>query len=57
LGVALSGSGSTIVAFTRSAQTVARAMEETLKSRGITARTFTTRPHDKGALELIEIQG
>lgn len=56
LGVALSGSGSTIIAFTRSARTVAQAMEEIFKSYGINARTLTARPQDRGALELIEIQ-
>jgi homoserine kinase len=56
LGVALSGSGPTIIALTKSPQAVAQAMAETFEKHGVTVKTLVTRPQEMGALELVEVE-
>lgn len=56
LGVALSGSGPTIIAFTKSPQVVAQAMQEAFMKVQVKAKTLITKPQEKGALELVEIE-
>jgi len=56
LGVALSGSGPTIIALTKSPQAVAQAMAETFKEHGVNVKTLITHPQERGALELVEVE-
>jgi homoserine kinase len=56
LGVALSGSGPTIIALTESPQAVAQAMAETFKEHGVNVKTLITHPQERGALELVEVE-
>ncbi|WP_448535573.1 homoserine kinase [Pseudothermotoga sp.] len=56
LGVALSGSGPTMIALTKSPQAVAKAMEETFKEHGVKVKTLITHPQERGALELVDVE-
>ncbi|MEJ5229597.1 MAG: homoserine kinase [Pseudothermotoga sp.] len=56
LGVALSGSGPTVIAFTKLPQTVAQVMQEAFMKVQVKAETLITKPQEKGALELVEIE-
>jgi homoserine kinase len=56
LGVALSGSGPTIIALTKSPQAVAQAMAETFEEHGVNVKTLITHPQERGALELVEVE-
>lgn len=56
LGVALSGSGPTVIALTKSPQAVAQAMAEAFEKHGVTVKTLITRPQGMGALELVKVE-
>lgn len=56
LGVALSGSGPTVIALTEYPQSVAQAMQETFARFNVNVETIITKPEENGALDLIEIQ-
>ncbi|WP_448524330.1 homoserine kinase [Pseudothermotoga sp.] len=55
LGVALSGSGPTMIALTKSPQAVAKAMAETFEKHGVNVKTIITHPQERGALELVDV--